>query len=145
LNRNIWIACALIFLLISPILINIYSSHGLAISYLISSTIFLFLGYHFLKKSILLKINWKNLSKLILAFPLLLTFFKVADIIQANLIIKILFAILGGVSYLLALIPLRFYTKEDIRILSIISEKLPFGKKQLLFLIDLLSNWLEEK
>jgi len=145
LNRNIWIACALIFLLISPIFINIYSSHGLAISYLVSSTIFLFLGYHFIKKLTLLKINWKNLSKLILAFLLLLIFFKIADIIQANLIIKILFAILGGVSYLLALIPLRFYTKEDVRILSIISEKLPFGKKQLLFLIDLLSNWLEEK
>jgi hypothetical protein len=103
------------------------------------------LGYHFIKKLTLLKINWKNLFKLILAFLLVLTFFKVADIIQANLIIKILFAILGGVSYLLALIPLRFYTKEDVRILSIISEKLPFGKKQLLFLIDLLSNWLEEK
>ncbi|MEM3393644.1 MAG: oligosaccharide flippase family protein [Candidatus Methanomethylicia archaeon] len=144
LNRNIWIISAIIFLLISPILINLYSAQGLAISFTLASLIFLILGYHFIRKTITLKIDWINLLKLIIPLSLLFIFFYIADIIQANLLIKIIFAVFGGIVYLLILIPLRFYKKYDLRILYIIFEKLPIMKRQFLIFLKWFSKYVHK-
>ncbi|MEM5869898.1 MAG: oligosaccharide flippase family protein [candidate division WOR-3 bacterium] len=144
LNRNIWVASALIFLLISSILINLYSAQGLAISYTLISLILLFLGHHYLQKTLILRIDWRNLLKLVVSFLLLSPFFYFADAIQASLLIKIIFAIFGGFVYLLILIPLRFYKKEDLKILHIIFEKLPIMRKQFLVFLKWFSRYVEK-
>ncbi|MEM7821755.1 MAG: oligosaccharide flippase family protein [Candidatus Aenigmatarchaeota archaeon] len=144
LNRNIWVASALIFLLISSILIKLYSAQGLAISYTSASLIFLFLGYHYLKKTLIFRIDWRNLLKLVIPFILLFLFFYFADTIQASLLIKIIFAVFGGFVYLLTLIPLRFYKKEDLKILHIILEKLPIMRKQFLAFLKWFSKYVQK-
>lgn len=144
LNRNIWITSAIIFLLISPILIRLYSAQGLAISFLLTSLIFLFLGYYFINKILKLRIELKNLFKLIIPLFLLSIFFYFADVVKANLLIKIIFAVFGCTVYLLVLIPLKFYRKEDLKILHIISKKLPIMKRQFLVFLKWFSRYVQD-
>lgn len=143
LNRNIWVISALTFVLISPILIGIYSAQGLAISYTITSFIFLILGYYFIKKTLKLKIDWRNLFKLTLPLCFLSLFFYLIDTIQTSLLIKIILTIFGGFIYLLVLIPLKFYKKEDVKILHIIFERLPMMRKQFLVLLKWFSKYVQ--
>jgi O-antigen/teichoic acid export membrane protein len=140
LNRNIWIVSSLIFLIINPILIKLYSAQGLAISYLLSSLFFLILGYYFINKVLTLKVDWKNLSKLLFSSVLFLPFLYVADIMQLDLIIKIAFTILGGIVYLLVLVPLKFYQRDEVKILIFLGKKLPLFKNFLFKLANFLSK-----
>jgi O-antigen/teichoic acid export membrane protein len=142
LNRNIWIVSSLIFLIINPILIKLYSAQGLAISYLLSSLFFLILGYYFINKVLTLKVDWKNLSKLLFSSVLFLPFLYVADIMQLDLIIKIAFTILGGIVYLLVLVPLKFYQRDEVKILIFLGKKLPLFKNFLFKLASFLSKYV---
>ncbi|MEM5847365.1 MAG: oligosaccharide flippase family protein [Candidatus Aenigmatarchaeota archaeon] len=144
LNRNIWIVSAITFLLISPVLVSLYSAFGLAISFTLASLIFLILNYYFIKKTLKLKIDWTNLFKLTIPLFLLLFFFYIADAVEANLLIKIIFAFCGLFVYLILLVPLRFYKKEDLKILHIIVKKLPMMKKQFLILLKWFSKYVQQ-
>lgn len=143
LNRDIWILSALIFLSISPILIKLYSAQGLAASFMLTSLILLALGYYFTSKLLKLKIDWQNLLKLGIPLCLLCLFFYFADVIQADLPIKIIFALLGGLIYLFVSVPIRFYKKEDLRVLQIISVRSPILKGWALALVKWFSRYVE--
>jgi O-antigen/teichoic acid export membrane protein len=145
LSRNIWIVSAIFFLFIAPLLIKTYSSQGLALAYLISSFFIFCLSYHFIKKVLSLELQWKNLLKLVCSSIIFLLFLLFSDILEASLLIKILVALSGVIAYLVVLLPLRFYTQQDIRLLEFITTKVPILKKQILTLTKFISKWLEPK
>ena len=145
LHRNIWIFLSIVFLVLAPILIKLYSAQGLALSYLISSALALFMGYHFIKKILNLKIRWTNLLKVVISSIIFSFFLLLADLLEVSLIIKILVALSGSIIYLAVLIPLRFYIQEDVRVLEFIAIKIPFLKKQISGLAKFLSKRLEPK
>jgi len=143
LSRNIWIVSAIFFLFIAPLLIKTYSSQGLALAYLISSFFIFCLSYHFIKKELSLELQWENLLKLVCSSVIFLLFLLFSDILEASLLIKILVALSGAIAYLVLLLPLRFYTQQDIRLLEFIATKVPILKKQILSLAKFISKWLE--
>jgi len=145
LSRNIWIVSATFFLFISPLLIKAYSSQGLAFAYLISSLLIFYLSYSFIKKVLRLKLRWKNLLKLVFSSVIFFSFLLLSDLLETSLLIKILVALSGAVAYLALLIPLKFYTQQDVRLLELIATKAPILKKQILGLAKFLSEWLEPK
>jgi len=144
LHRNIWIFLSVLFLLLAPALIKLYSAQGLASAYLISSVASLATGYYFIKKILNLRIDWKNLLKIVVSSAIFLLFLLLSDLAQFNLVIKIMIVLFGSIVYLLVLIPLKFYKSEDVRILTIFAEKSPLFRRQFLFLANFLSKWLEK-
>jgi len=142
LHRNIWILLSIMFLFLAPFLIELYSAQGLALAYLTSSVIVLILGYYFIRKILDLKIQWRNLFKVVISSVVFLSFLLFSDLSEVSLFIKISIALLGGVVYLLVLIPLRFYKSEDVRILTIFAEKSPLFRKQFFFLAKFLSKYV---
>lgn len=143
LHRNIWIFLSIVFLVLAPFLIKLYSAQGLASSYLISSVLAFFISYHFIKKILNLKIRWTNLLKVVTSSIIFSFFLLLSDLLEVPLIIKILVALSGSIVYLVVLIPLRFYIQEDIRVLEFIATRITFSKKQILSLAKFLSKWLE--
>jgi O-antigen/teichoic acid export membrane protein len=145
LHRNIWIFSSIVFLVFAPLLIKLYSAQGLALSYLISSVLVFFFSYHFIKKILNLKMRWRNLLKVAGSSVVFFLFLLLADLLEASLLIKILVALSGVIAYLVLLLPLRFYTQQDIRLLELIATKVPILKKQILSLAKFISKWLEPK
>lgn len=140
LHRDIWLVSSAVFLILTSVLITLYSSEGLALAYLLSSAITLLLSYYFVKKIIKLKIQPRSLIKIVLSSLIFFSFLFVADISQFDLAIKILFVLVGGIFYLLVLVPLKFYRKEDVQLLDFIAKRLPVFKK----IISNLSRFLSK-
>jgi hypothetical protein len=58
-------------------------------------------------------------------------------------ILSFCLAIIAGIIYLAILLPLKFYSKEDIEIIKYAAEKLPF-KKRILGLAEFLSKYTQK-
>jgi O-antigen/teichoic acid export membrane protein len=125
-SRNIIIVTMLVFLAISIPLSIMMSALGMAIAYLISMAIFCFSNVAYLKKFMNLNIDVKSILKIFVAT---LVFSGVAfgiDLIIENIILKLIMVVLSLALYMLVLIPLKFYQKEDLKILENLSRRSPF-------------------
>jgi O-antigen/teichoic acid export membrane protein len=141
LNRNIVILTTVTFFLIAVPLIKHYSAFGLSIAYFFAVTTLSLLSFFFMKKFLKITLPWKNLWKIVIASSISFSFLYFAVSLTSGLLIGIIFAIIAGIIYLAVLIPLRFYSKEDVETLEFISAKLPLFKKQISFLIKFLSRY----
>lgn len=123
--RNILVFSALIFLFLSIALTYLYSSLGLSVAYTASVSLLSILSYYFIRKYLKVTLNFKLLIKIIfsnLVFILLSVFI---DIIPTILYLKIILIGIAGIIYLLILVPLKFYTKDDVEILTFFESRSP--------------------
>jgi O-antigen/teichoic acid export membrane protein len=141
LNRNIIILTTIAFFTIAVPLIEHYSAFGLSLAYFFAVLILSLLSFFFIKKFLSITLPWKNLWKIIVASLISFSFLYFAVSLTSGLLIGIFFAIIAGIIYLAVLIPLRFYSKEDVETLEFISTKLPLFKKQISFLAKFLSKY----
>jgi O-antigen/teichoic acid export membrane protein len=125
LSRNIYILNAIIFLSISIPLTYLYSSLGLSFTYIISTLFMTITSYFFLRKSISITFPWKPLFKVLIATLAFLAMLYLIDLIPTATIFKIIPVGVSAIGYLLLLLPLRFYKKQDIKTLEMISTYLP--------------------
>jgi len=140
LNRNIVILTTVTFFIIAVPLIKHYSAFGLSLAYFFAVTTLSLLSFFFMKKFLKITLPWKNLWKIVIASSISFCFLYFAVSLTPGLLIGIVFAIIAGIIYLTILIPLRFYSREDVETLEFLSTKLPFFKKQILLLVKLLSK-----
>ncbi len=132
---------AIFFILVLPLTL-MSSIRGTAIAYLISGIVFSFVSYIFLNKVLKFRLPLKPLSKILLSGVLVLLIGLYA--LNFSLIIKILLAIASLLIYVSALIPLRFYSVDDIRILQILAKKSPVFKNLFRFTGNFLSKYARE-
>ena len=141
--RNISFARSLIFLIFSIWLAYFLSYIGVAIARVIAGIFTLFMGFYYLKKYIEVRFPISaTLKILISSIPFFLLLFF-SDLMEASILIKMLVALIGGVIYLICLIPLKFYTKEDVKLLEIFASKSPLFKKQVSILARFLSRYCD--
>jgi len=139
-QRDIVIVTTLLFFIFSFFLIPRFSSLGIALSYFFSSLLRLLLGYFYLKKSFPLKLPlnefFKCLVSSLLAFSLLyyLSRFTVG-------LMDYIFAGICGILYLIFLYIMRFYNRDDVRIVEIIQLRIPFFKP----FLEQLRNFLSKR
>lgn len=119
---------ATFLLLVFPLTITL-SAYGAALAYLAAGVVFLTSGYIFLKRFLKIKFPAIPLLKTIAAGILLaiISFLSLGF----PLIVRILFALISLIAYILILIPMRYYTYEDIRILQIFEDKSSLLRKLL--------------
>jgi hypothetical protein len=95
------------------------------------------LSYIYLEKYIKIKIPWKDIFKLVIAGFLSIFVVYTLSTQTENLMIDFILGALGGIIYLLILVPLRFYKSEDVNILNIVAEKFPKFKKEIDLIIKI--------
>jgi len=139
-SRNITIFTTILFLIFAIPLTQRFSSQGIAAAFLISTFCMLLISTYYIKKFIGLKIHVVSFMKLFFAAALFFGFLLASDFISTSLIFKILLIIFGTVIYGMILLLLKFYIKEDVRVLKAIERRSPFLKKQIHFFVDFLER-----
>lgn len=151
-NRNITIATTLIFLVSSiPLTLIFFSMDptnkvlpaiGLSLAYIFSVSILFVLSFYYLRKFIHLTLPLKTIAKLLMSSLIALAFLYITSSFVHGTLSFILAAI-AAIIYLIVLLPLKFYSKEDIEVIKYASKKLPF-KKRILGLAEFLSNYTQK-
>ena len=139
-HRNITIVSSLCFLATSIILTNYFSALGLSFSFLIAMFLRFLLSFICMRKY--LKINFFikdvfkiSLSSLIIALVTIFLRTFVHDIFLLSLILPFI-----GIFYLVILLFMKFYRKEDIRILKYFAKRIPILRKIILSISDFTEN-----
>jgi len=128
--RNIIVLSSSLFLFLSILLTYLYSSIGLAVAYFISISVLSVSSYFFIRKYIKTIFNYPSLVKIIIANLFFISLVYFSDLISVALFLKVLLVGIAGIIYLLILVPLRFYTKDDIDILNFLEFRSPKNLKK---------------
>ncbi len=142
INRNISIATTMLFFLLAVPLIYLFSAYGSVLAYISSVSFLSLLSFFYLRKFLKLKLPFKAVGKLFIACLISFTFLYIITRLISNLFIEIGFMFLAVILYIIILIPLRFYTKEDIFVLDFFAERLPIFKKHIIGLRNYLSRFV---
>lgn len=141
IQRNIVILGTVIFLCISPLLTYLFSAIGMCISYAISVSVLSVLGLFYIRKFLRLSLPWKNIGKIIFSTIIIFSFLFYTTKLTDVFIFDIILAFISGLIYLSILIPLKFYNKEDFKILNFISERSPILGKQMKKILNYFSKF----
>jgi O-antigen/teichoic acid export membrane protein len=141
-NRNIVIVTTLSFLLMAVPLILLLSGLGLAIAYGLAVSLLALLSFLSMRKYLELTLPWKNLAKPLIASSVSFCFLYVTTSLATGLAIGLTLVGVAGLIYLAILVPMRFYTQEDVKILEFVSHRLPMFKRQISSLAKFLSNYV---
>jgi O-antigen/teichoic acid export membrane protein len=141
-NRNIVIVTTVSFLLMAVPLILLLSGLGLAIAYGLAVSLLALLSFLCMRKYLELTLPWKNLAKPLIASSASFGFLYLTTSLTSGLAVGLALAGVAGLIYLAVLVPMRFYTPEDVKILEFVSHRSPLFKRQLSSLAKFLSNYV---
>lgn len=141
-SRNITILTLVIFLSLSIPLSMWLAAMGMAIAYLISVSIFCISSAIYLKRFIKLSLDWFSILKAAAATLVFSGILFGIDSLIPGTALKLIGVIVASVLYLAMLVPLRFYKKEDLKILWYLSQKSPIGKRVFSRIMGLLSKYV---
>ncbi|MBI2547518.1 MAG: oligosaccharide flippase family protein [Candidatus Aenigmarchaeota archaeon] len=127
-QRNLMIIATIIYAILSVPLTYLFSVSGISITYTISGLVLFVGSLIYLRKFLHFSPHLLSIGKLLLANIISFSILFVLSMFAPNIVIAILFAIITGLIYLVVLMFLKFYTKEDVNILEIAHNYLPFGK-----------------
>lgn len=143
LTRNISLSFTFLFLSLTLPLTHVLSSFGLSLAYLVTMFFYFFVGLIFMKKYLQLKSLSKPLIKIIFASAIFALLLLLSELFMFRFYFKILVLFLSGLVYFVLLAPLKFYQKEEVRILNYLGRKIPFFKNFFFRLASFISKWLE--
>jgi O-antigen/teichoic acid export membrane protein len=144
LNRNIVLLTVVTFLVVVYPLTKLYSALGMAISYFISILVLSTISYFYIKKFLNVEMPKKDFTKILISSLIAFVFLYFTAKITSGLLIDFILLIIAGVLYVNLLLPLRFYKREDVKILEFIANKLPKFKKEFFKIIDTLRKFSNE-
>lgn len=122
-TRNVTIAATAIFLGLSIPATFLFSSFGMAAAYLISMVVLVLTSYFYLRRKINLKVDWSAIGKILLATLVFTAIAYPLNLILHGTVLKLLAIAIGAVAYLLVMVPLGYYSSDEIRILRHLSSR----------------------
>lgn len=140
-SRNITILTLTIFILTSVPLSMSMHAMGMAIAYLVSVTVFTAASLFYLRKCIGLRIDIGPLLKVMVASLIFSGILFVVDYLDVGTAVKFAGAAAASVAYLCILAPLRFYNRDDIRVLDAMSQRSPIARGVFYRMSKILSRW----
>lgn len=144
IQRNLIIDTAILYLLLAFPLSYFFSSVGTSIAYAVSALILFVFSFAYLKKILKFDIPWRNISKLLLANAISFGILYLLSNFAPNIWIGIAFTLITGLSYLILLLVLRFYTRDDIELINRLIVHLPAVKNLSKILIRIISRFREK-
>jgi stage V sporulation protein B len=143
LNRNIVLLTVAIFLAIVYPLTKLYSAIGMAVSYFVSILILSIVSYLYIKKFLNVEIPKKDFAKILISSLISFTFLYLTTKITSGILIDLILLVFAGAIYLFTLALLKFYKREDVKILEFIEERMPILKKTIRNLKTFLEKYIE--
>jgi len=128
-SRNITILALAVFLVLAFPLTMWFSAVGMAFAYLASVFVFCSASMLYLNKLIKMSIEWMSMLKVVVGVFIFTAIIFGMDAVIEDKMVKIVGVGFSLMLYLLVMIPLRFYKREDLRILEFMSTKSPVGKR----------------
>lgn len=141
IQRNIWIFTSLTYLPLALILTYYFSAMGLAVSYLISTFFIISLGLIFIKKHLDFKLPIKDIGRMILGIFIPSIFLVFLRAYMTDLLMVGVAVLIASFVYLLILLKLNFYLKEDLKVLDFLIDRTPVFKKEVIGLRKFLSKF----
>ncbi len=141
--RNILILSSLSYLFISIPLTYFFSAKGISFAYGIATLLLAIFSFFSLRKRLHIKLPYSDMIKLIIATIFSLLFLLITTKVTEGILINIILVVFASLIYLVALSFLKFYKKEDRRILEFLAKKSPILKKQLNYLVKFFSKLLK--
>lgn len=126
--RNSYIVSTLFYLTSALILTYYLSALGLAISYFLSCLLMLAITFIYVKKHLTIKLPVKCIVKVLFGTAISLLFLFAFRPLITNFYVAAIFVIIASLIYLAVLLPIKFYTKEDLKVLDFMIERTPVSK-----------------
>jgi O-antigen/teichoic acid export membrane protein len=142
LTRNISLSFTSIFLILALPLTYFLFSWGLSIAYFVTMSLYSFTTFILLKEFLKLENLAKPSIKILFASSVFGLLLFSSEIFGLKFYLKILVLVIAGLFYFILLLPLKFYQKEEVRILNYLGRKMPFFKNLFSKLANLLSKYV---
>ncbi|MCC5994088.1 MAG: oligosaccharide flippase family protein [Candidatus Aenigmarchaeota archaeon] len=143
LNRNIVLLTVATFLVLVYPLTKLYSASGMAISYFISILVLSIVSYFYIKKFLNVEIPKKDFMKILISSLISFAFLYLTTKITFGTLIDLILLLFAVAIYLFALALLKFYKKEDVKVLEFFEERTPILKKTIRNLKTFLEKFIE--
>jgi O-antigen/teichoic acid export membrane protein len=141
--RDTYLISTVVYLVSSLILTYYYSAMGMAISYLFSAIIFFLLSFYFINEKLDISISVDVIGKIFGGLAAAFLFLFLMKPIIPNIWIAGIFSGLSGLIYLLVLLKLKFFRKEDLNIIDYMIERIPIFKKEMEILKEMFSKFID--
>jgi stage V sporulation protein B len=143
LNRNIVLLTVVTFLAIVYPLTKLYSALGMAISYFTSILVLSIVSYFYIKKFLRVEMPKKDFTKILVSSLISFAFLYLTTKITSGILIDFILLVFAGAIYLFTLASLKFYKREDVKILEFFEERMPILKKTIRNLKTFLEKSIE--
>jgi O-antigen/teichoic acid export membrane protein len=143
LNRNIVLLTVAAFLILVYPLTKLYSAFGMAISYFISILVLSIVSYFYIKKFLRVEMPKKDFTKILISSLISFAFLYLTTKITYGILIDFILVVFAGAIYLFTLALLKFYKRDDLRILEFFEERTPILKKTIRNLKTFLEKFIE--
>jgi O-antigen/teichoic acid export membrane protein len=143
LNRNIVLLAVVTFLAIVYPLTKLYSALGMAISYFTSILVLSIVSYFYIKKFLSVEMPKKDFIKILISSLISFAFLYLTTKITYGILIDFILLAFAGAIYLFTLALLKFYKREDVKVLEFFEERTPFLKKSIRNLKNFLEKFIE--
>jgi len=143
LNRNIVLLTVAIFLTLVYPLTKIYSAIGMAISYFTSILVLSIVSYFYIKKFLNVEMPKKDFTKILTSSLISFAFLYFTTKITYGILIDFILLVFAVVIYLFTLALLKFYKREDVKVLEFFEERTPILKKTIRSLKTILEKFVE--
>jgi len=143
INRDIVLLTVFTFLVIFYPLTKLYSALGMAISYFTSILILSIVSYFYIKKFLNVEMSKKDFKKILISSLISFSFLYLTTKITSGILIDLILLLFAVLIYLFTLALLKFYKREDIKILEFFEERVPILKKTIHSLKTFLEKFIE--
>jgi O-antigen/teichoic acid export membrane protein len=143
LNRNIVLLTVVTFFAIVYPLTKLYSALGMAISYFTSILVLSIFSYFYIKKFLSVEMPKKDFTKILISSLISFAFLYLTTKITYGILIDFILLAFAGAIYLFTLALLKFYKREDVKVLEFFEERTPFLKKSIRNLKNFLEKFIE--
>ena len=131
-----------VFFFLSILLTYLFSIYGPAVAYLAASLFLVSISFKYITRILTLRFPVNGLSKIIFSTSLVFClFYSLFWILPAGPWIKILLSFFALILYLIILLPLKFYTLEDVKLFRFLGSITPKPLNRVLIRI---SNFLQK-
>lgn len=122
-TRNITVAVTLIFLAASIYGTYAFSYFGMAWAYLISMAVLVVSSYAYLRRHVKLDVDWAAMLKIFIATLVMAAFANPLNSLASSVPLKVLVILAAAGVYFAMLVPLRYYSMDEVKIVRYLSSR----------------------
>lgn len=142
-HRNIMVFNSILFLILAIFLTRRFSYFGMSYAWFFSAFLFFLISFFCLRKLLKIRLNVDSLLKILFSSVVFFFICYFIDLLGIKIPLKILLVGFAGFLYLIILSFLRFYTREDIKVIEFFAERSPLFREKLYKLSKFISKFIK--